>query len=232
MPWRASQVLSRIARGSPRSRPAPTAPALQPGRFAGGPSGGPAADRSSVRTASDSPARPGRRPRGGRRRARGRRGQTGRSGCCRADHGGTAPPPQVNDRSSGTKTSDPAMSWLPLPRSPPTYQVSRIVHSDAGKIMIRVTGAPLASCRGVSPSWMPLDHCRGIGTERLSHRVPLSRLCARSSSLSLRFILHRCHFPEAARGVSDHEPRPEQGSDSTISALPPFRIGKGPYAAP
>ncbi len=44
------------------------------------------------------------------------------------------------------------MSWLPVPRSPETDHVSITSASPAGNSISRMSGRPLATIRGASPS--------------------------------------------------------------------------------
>ena len=57
----------------------------------------------------------------------------------------------------GTNTSCTATSWLPVPRSPPTVQVSMISHWLAGSSMKRISGPPDGAVRGL-PSSCTTDH--------------------------------------------------------------------------
>ena len=56
------------------------------------------------------------------------------------------------ERSAGTLTPDARMSWLPVPRSPDTDQVSITSTSAAPNSISRTSGAPLSSRRTPSPS--------------------------------------------------------------------------------
>jgi hypothetical protein len=44
------------------------------------------------------------------------------------------------------------MSWLPVPRRPPTCHVSRIRHASAGTYMMRISGGPSSAIVRTSPS--------------------------------------------------------------------------------
>jgi len=57
-------------------------------------------------------------------------------------------------RCSGTNCSFTSTSLLPVPRNPETFQVSMISASEAGKSIMRASGAPLGSSRGLPSSRM------------------------------------------------------------------------------
>jgi hypothetical protein len=57
----------------------------------------------------------------------------------------------ATERSAVTKTSFTAMSWLPVPRRPETFQVSMISTSERGKSMRRASGFPPAPSTMVPP---------------------------------------------------------------------------------
>jgi len=54
------------------------------------------------------------------------------------------------ERSWGTYKSRTAMSWLPVPRRPDTVHVSITSAAAAGKSIVRTSGAPFGSRRGLS----------------------------------------------------------------------------------
>ena len=56
------------------------------------------------------------------------------------------------ERAAGTASPSTAMSWLPVARSPETDQVSITSTSAAGISTRRMSGRPLSSSRGASPS--------------------------------------------------------------------------------
>ena len=85
----------------------------------------------------------------------------------------------------GTNTSRTETSWLPVPRRPPTVQVSMISHWLAGSSMKRSSGPPDGVIRGLPlscttdhrtiqlASWQPLT-----SGQRPVRRKPPSTICA------------------------------------------------------
>ncbi len=79
---------------------------------------------------------------------------------------------------SGTKTSFSSTSWLPLPRKPVLYQVSRTRACDVGNQQIRVSGKPSERTLGLlslSMMWMLKARTVECWQPLLNGQRPLTR---------------------------------------------------------
>ena len=77
--------------------------------------------------------------------------------------------------SAGTVRFSTAMSWLPVPRSPLTDQVSRICAFDGANIIARASGAPgITPARGL-PFSVTMQLPNSHGYAGIRWRIPIAR---------------------------------------------------------
>src|SRR5207249_5236465 len=126
-----------------------------------------------------------------------------------------------SERAAGTKRSSTAMSWLPVPRSPATSQVSMMRTWAAGKSMRRLSGMPLGSSRGCPPPSARGTHmrktppaasaCTSSGESRRWRSVSAAAARMRGASATAASKGEGCGSRRRASGTgADHSPISEE----------------------